>query len=97
MSWRDAWEPTAYVVILDPDEGGRNRRRVRIRAERRTVARYDTAHGYAHEDRLDRAGRNLMEVYLGNQYRFGAILDGVVARIRADWRTFLAAFPGDWQ
>jgi hypothetical protein len=115
MSWRDAWETTAYVVILDPDEGRRNRMRVRIRAERGIVVRfsvqyeteieghtypvvrYDTAHDYAHRDRLDRVGRNVEKLYLGNASRYAEILDEAIAKIKTDWRRLLTEFVEVWQ
>ena len=59
------------------------------------VVRYDTAHDYAHRDRLDCAGRNVEKTYLGNASRYGEILDEAIAEIKATWRVLLAEYMED--
>jgi hypothetical protein len=61
------------------------------------VVRYDTAHGFAHRDLLDRAGRNVDKLYLGDESRFGQVLDQAIADIKVNWTTYLERFLEDMQ
>jgi hypothetical protein len=56
------------------------------------VVRYDTAHGYAHRDLLNRAGYNIDKLYLGNASRFGQVLNDAIAEIKTNWTTYLKRF-----
>ncbi|HEY7034776.1 MAG TPA: hypothetical protein VH482_25780 [Thermomicrobiales bacterium] len=56
------------------------------------VVRYDTAHGFAHRDLLDRAGHNVDKLYLGDESRFGRVLDDAIADIKANWADHLESF-----
>ena len=56
------------------------------------VVRYDTAHGFAHRDLLDRNGRNVDKLYLGEAAQFAQVLDDAIADIKANWSAYLMAF-----
>ena len=59
------------------------------------VMRYDTAHGFAHRDVLNRRGEVIEKQALALHLSFREALDLGVRDIRANWRRYRRDFQGD--
>jgi YD repeat-containing protein len=63
------------------------------RAERWTpVVRYDSAHGQPHRDTLDEDGRVVEKHWLSATMKLNAAMQYAIRDLKANWRTYLAAF-----
>ena len=81
-------------------EGGRVRRftvqyETTIAGERFPVVRYDTAHGYAHRDILDRGGRVVAKDELAPGLSLGDALAIAERDLRQNWWRYRRAFFED--
>jgi hypothetical protein len=56
------------------------------------VIRCDCAHGFPHCDLLDHEGRTIEKIRLPENQPLKQVFDEVVARLRANWRTYRAEF-----
>jgi hypothetical protein len=63
-----------------------------LAGERVPVVRYDTAHGYAHRDRLDRQGRVIAKDELGRGLSLGDALVRAEQDLRQNWRRYRRNF-----
>ncbi|MCD6032184.1 MAG: hypothetical protein K0S78_4366 [Thermomicrobiales bacterium] len=68
-----------------------------IRDQRVPVIRYDTAHGFAHRDVLDRRGEVIAKQPLASDLSSQDALAYGVQDIRANWRRYRRRFLGDDQ
>lgn len=66
-----------------------------IAGERAPVVRYDSAHGFAHRDVLNRDGIIIEKVDLGEGLTFADALNFGQQDIRQNWRTYRQAFFGE--
>jgi hypothetical protein len=104
----DSWATTDFLMALPGSDADRLRVRLLIDggAVRRftiqyealigaswlPVVRYDTAHGFAHRDLLDRQGRNVEKRPLGGPGQFGKIATEAIADIKSNWRAYRERF-----
>jgi hypothetical protein len=63
-----------------------------LAGERAAVVRYDTAHGYAHRDRLDRQGRVIAKDELGRGLSLSDALALAERDVRQNWRRYRRNF-----
>jgi hypothetical protein len=63
-----------------------------LAGERVPVVRYDSAHGFAHRDVLDRDGAVIEKVVLGEGVTFADALSIGQQDIRTNWRAYRTAF-----
>jgi hypothetical protein len=66
-----------------------------IAGARVPVVRYDTAHGFAHRDRLDRRGRTIAKDELGRGLALADALTLADRDLRQNWRRYRRDFVQD--
>lgn len=104
------WANRSYLYHLNADNTERVRVRLRVEQglvqqftvqyetliEHRwfPVLRYDTAHGFAHRDRIDRDGRNIEKLLLGTKEHYSEIVTSGIREIRDHWPTYREQFIG---
>jgi len=102
------WATRNYVHHLNADNTDRIRVRLRVEQglvsqftvqyeteiERSwfPVLRYDTAHGYAHRDRLDRSGHNVEKLLLGTNERYSEIVTSAITDLKDNWPIYREQF-----
>lgn len=66
-----------------------------IEGERIAVIRYDTAHGRAHRDQLDRRGREIDKIWLPADVGYKGALEIARRDLGDNWPAYKRAFLGE--